>query len=133
MNDQIQSYVFASSNGPSLVASASLESLETECDEFFAVVLAGDDELALLMSLLGVEPLTKTSLSPGADFSALFDYSGNLLPQLSGENFDAFYEEWLRKSGRESNMDEYGQLIFLQGRAANWNSKPSRFILREKA
>ncbi len=85
------------------------------------------------MSLLGIRPLTKTSLPANEDFSVLFDYSASLLPQLDGADFDAFYGEWLRKSGRESTMDEYGQLIFLQGRATNWNTRSSRFILLEKA
>jgi hypothetical protein len=67
---------------------------------------------------------------PG-DFDAIFDYSDNSLPMLSPDGFDIFYEEWLRLSGRESTMDEYGQLLFLNGLAARWNARASRFILRE--
>lgn len=133
MSDRFQSYVFASCNEPGLVAASSLESLERECDQFFAVALANDEELELLMGLLGIRSLIKTTLSANDDFSAFFDYSASLLPSLNGADFDTFYEEWLRMSGRESTMDEYGQLVFLQGHAVNWNAKSSRFVLLEKA
>lgn len=117
MSNRFQSYVFASSNEPGLVAASSLESLEKVCDQLFAVALANDEELELLMRLLGIRSLTKTTLPANDDFSALFDYSAMLLSQLNGADFDTFYEEWLRMSVRESTMDEYGQLLFLQGRA----------------
>lgn len=133
MSDRFHSYVFASCNVTGLAAAVSLESLERECDQFFSVALANDEELKLLMGLLGIRSLTKTTLSANDDFSAFFDYSASLLPSLNGADFDTFYEQWLRVSGRESTMDEYGQLVFLQGHAANWNAKSSRFVLLEKA
>ncbi len=116
-----------------MVAAASLEALERVCDQFFAVALANDEELELLMRLLGVRSLTRTTLPANNDFSALFDYSGTCLPTLNDADFDTFYEEWLRLSGRDSTMDEYGQLIFLRGHAVSWNAKSSRFVLLEKA
>jgi hypothetical protein len=100
-------------------------------NDIYVVTLVDDKELHLLMSLLGIwlSPAVLPSL-PG-DFDALFDYSDKSLPMLSRESFDIFYDEWLRFSGRESTMDEYGQLLFLQGLAELWNSRASRFILRE--
>jgi hypothetical protein len=133
MSDRFQNYVFASSNESSLLAASSFENMERVCDEFFAVSLVNEKELELLMSLLGVSAATMTSLPTNEDFSALFDFSASCLPQLDGADFDAFYDEWLRKSGRESTMDEYCQLIFLQGRATYWNTKSSWFVLLEKA
>ncbi|PHV13873.1 hypothetical protein CSQ90_27005 [Janthinobacterium sp. BJB303] len=97
----------------------------------FSLTLASDDELALLMGLLGIEPLRSISLLSNTEFLVLFDYSDRFLPQMTQEDFDVFYEKWLRLTDRESNMDEYGQLLFLQGRAASWNQMASRFILRE--
>ena len=128
----MQSYIFASSNVASASASLSLEALDAAArDELFAVRLASDDELELLMGLLGIAPLSSISLQFNTEFLALFDYSDQFLPQLNQDEFDAFYEQWLRLTHRESNMDEYGQLLFLQGRAARWNKLASRFILRE--
>ena len=98
----------------------------------FAVELSGDDELELLMSLLGIKLSPPTLTSQSAEFSALFDYSSNLLPELDQKGFDGFYDEWLSQTGRDSSMDEYGQLLFLQGRSSAWNRMSGRFILREK-
>jgi len=126
-------YVFVSSERPWAPAAASIDALLGASPEFFAVVLAGDEELALLLSLLGISLPSPVLLPPSADFSAIFDYSADLLPIFTQEEFDAFYSDWLRLSKRESTMDEYGQLIFLQGHGKYWNSKASRFILRENA
>lgn len=114
------------------MAYSSLNSLLNASEEFFVVTLADDHELHLLMRLLDIDLSSPILLSPSGDFVSLFDYSEKSLPVFSLEGFDTFYEEWLSLSKRESNMDEYGQLIFLQGHAASWNKKSSRFIFREK-
>jgi hypothetical protein len=129
----MKSYIFTTSNTPSFLVPSSIEALFENGDECFSVVLENDEELKVLMNLLGVQDLAEKPLPSSKDFSALFDYSGSQLPQLSAQDFDVFYEEWLRRSGRESNMDEYGQLVFLQGIAADWNKRSNRFVLREKA
>ena len=124
--------VFGSSGKPCVLAATSIDALLDASPELFAVVLAGDEELELLLGLLGIRLPSPVLLSPTADFSAIFDYSANLLPIFTPEEFDAFYSEWLRLSKRESTMDEYGQLLFLEGHGECWNSNTSRFILREK-
>lgn len=83
------------------------------------------------MGLLGVHFLAETSLSSNENFSSVFEYSGERLPQLSRDDFDTFYNEWLRRSGHETSMDEYGQLIFLEKRADRWNKMANRFVLCE--
>ncbi|MRW90868.1 hypothetical protein GJ699_12785 [Duganella sp. FT80W] len=127
----MNSYVFAGSNNPIMTVYASLEAMTESGEEYFHVVLENDDELRILMSLLGVERLPMTMLSSNEDFTSVFDYSAYPLPELSKDEFDAFYDEWLRRSGRETSMDEYGQLIFLQGRASSWNKMANRFVLCE--
>ena len=127
----MNSYVFAVSNNPIAAAYASLEAMSENCEEYFQVGLENDNELSTLMDLLGVEQFPMIMLSSSEDFASLFDYSAYLLPQLYKEDFDAFYDEWLRRSGRETSMDEYGQLIFLQGCGASWNKMAYRFVLRE--
>lgn len=128
---EMNSYVFAVSSNPIMAVCASLEAMSENCEEYFHVVLEGDDELRILMGLLGVSRLAETSLTSNRDFSAVFDYSTESLPQLSKDDFDTFYDEWLGRSGRETSMDEYGQLIFLYGRAEAWNKMVHRFVLRE--
>ena len=127
----MNSYVFAVSNNPITAVYTSLEAMSENCEEYFQVVLENDDELRILIYLLGVELLPMTMLSSNEDFASVFDYSTYLLPQLSKDDFDAFYDQWLRRSGRETSMDEYGQLIFLQGRGASWNKMAYRFVLCE--
>ena len=87
----------------------------------------------MLMKILGVDSLEETPLSSNKDFSAIFDFSATKLPQLKPEDFDKFYDEWLRRSGRQNGMDEYGQVIFLKGRRTGWNSKAYHFVLCERA
>jgi hypothetical protein len=127
----MNSYVFAVSNNPIAAVCASLEAMNENCEECFQVVLENNDELRTLMDLLGVERLPMTMLSSNADFASVFDYSAYLLPQLSKDDLDAFYDEWLRRTGRETSMDEYGQLVFLQGRGDSWNKVKYRFVLCE--
>lgn len=127
----MKNYVFAVSNGPVMVASASLEAMIENCKEFFAVALDGEDELRILMGLLGLTLPAEISLSPNEEFSSVIDYSEQRLPQLTEDDFEKFYDEWLHMSGRESSMDEYGQLLFLQARADAWNKMASRFVLCE--
>jgi hypothetical protein len=129
----MMNYVFTASDRPISSASASLVALDEACQVYFPVVLESDDELKILMNLLGVDFLAETPLLSNEDFSVLFDFSATKLPQLSEEAFDKIYDEWLRRSGRQTSMDEYGQLIFLQGRGDSWNAKANRFILRETA
>ena len=114
-----------------MVSSASVEALIENCEEFFAVALNGNDEFMTLMDLLGLTMPAETSLSPNRDYSSVIDYSEQRLPELAKDEFDVFYDEWLRRTGRESSMDEYGQLLFLQGRADAWNKMASRFVLCE--
>ena len=128
----MRNYVFTATDRPMSSASASLIAMDEACQEYFPVVLESDDELKILMKLLGVDFLAETPLLSNEDFSAVFDFSAMKLPQLSEEEFDKIYDEWLRRSGRQTSMDEYGQLIFLQGRGDSWNAKANRFVLREK-
>src|SRR5207248_2738493 len=104
---RMKSYVFAVSNRPITVASASLLAMAKNCKEYFQVVLEDDDELKVLMGLLGVDLLAETLLRSNEDFSSVFDYSTQRLPQLNKDDFDTLYDEWLYKTGRETSMDEY--------------------------
>ena len=52
---------------------------------------------------------------------------------MSSEEFDQFYRVWITRSARENSMNEYGQLVFLQGQASQWNKRNFRFILLERS
>lgn len=124
-------YIFAAADVTGTAAASSIDTLLAAAGDIFAVALAGDHELHLLMGLLGIDLAPPVLLPAPADFAALFDYSDSFLPVFNPDGYDTFHAEWLSLSGREPTMDEYGQLIFLQGRAGSWNARAARFILRE--
>lgn len=45
-------------------------------------------------------------------FDKVFDFSNASLPEMSQDEFDRFYAHWIDAAGRESNIDECGQLVF---------------------
>ena len=126
----MKSFVFASSNDYTLNDFDSLLTFDAKCDEFFEVVLNDDNELAQLLELLNIKKASEINLPNSEDFAMLIDFSNSLLPNYTTDEFDLFYEHWLQKTGRESDMDEYGQLIFIQGQAEKWNKNNKRFLLK---
>ena len=48
------------------------------------------------------------------------------------QEFELFYKKWIEISGRENNMDEFGNLIFLQGMSPKWNKMTHRLIVKEQ-
>lgn len=128
----MSSFIFTSSNSVSEKDFASLITFDANFREWFEVVLANEKELEILFDLLGVDRIQKVPLSGSEDFEKLYDYSQCSLPEYDIEQFDSFYEHWLEITGRESDMDEYGQLIFIQGRAVKWNKNEKRIVLRAK-
>ena len=125
-------YLFTAVPAPGAVP-ASIDALLDRSAFIFAVVLAGEDELRLLTRLLRIDLPAPPPLAPPHDFSACFDLSAALLPRFTPAGFDTFFEAWLQSTGRPSTMDEYGQLLFLQGHAGTWNRAAGRFILRERS
>ncbi len=129
----MRSYVFASTKFVEEKDFESLLSFADKCPEFFEVVLSKESELEVLFRLLGLEHVVQTELARSDDFEVLYDYSSQKLPEWTIEQFDDFYGKWLEQTGRESDMDEYGQLIFIQGHAANWNQNDAKFVLLAKS
>lgn len=52
--------------------------------------------------------------------------------EFDQESFDDFYAHWIELTKRKNSMGEYGQLVFLIGKANTWNKRTYRFILQEK-
>jgi len=99
---------------------------------FQSVVLNNEDELELLLELMGVREFSCVELNSEA-FSRYWDLSHVKLPELDDQQFGQFYENWIEKSNRENSMDEYGSLIFLSGLSSEWNKLTYRFIVQENA
>ena len=126
-------YIFASTNIATATAAQSLEALDESSDRLFEVVLANQNQFKILLTLLEIhEGVIKTPLAQSEDFDILYDYSTILLPEMTTGEFEQFYQDWIEQSARDNDMDEYGQLLFLQGQASQWNKRKFRFILRTK-
>jgi len=130
---RLKSYVFAASDQPIEDVSVSLEEMEKGCAAYAEVALKSEAQLRLLLALLGLKAVKVVPLTSSSDFVSVFDFSGEVLPEFDKAAFDAFFDEWANASGNKVSMDEYGQLVFLQGAASTWNSRRNRFVLAERA
>ena len=82
--------------------------------DFQTVILENENELKLLLELMRITDAVEYELHNVA-FPKYWDISAFKLPEFTDEEFDEFYDNWLSKSHRDNNMDEYGNLIFLSG------------------
>ncbi|MGH1338260.1 MAG: hypothetical protein ACRBFS_19205 [Aureispira sp.] len=98
--------------------------------DFQTVVLNEEQELTLLLKHLGIEKLNGYAIKSTA-FAKYWNLSEFHLPEFNKEEFDVFYEQWIAISGRENNMDEFGNLIFLPGVSPTWNKRTYRLIVQE--
>ena len=95
------------------------------------VALNNEDELILLLKLMGIEGINSQKID-NSEFPKYWNLSNFKFPEFNQNQFDEFYEIWIKNSDRDNNMDEYGQLIFLQGLTQKWNSLKYRIIVKDK-
>lgn len=98
--------------------------------DFQAVTLKDEKELKVLLELLGIGELIEHKLLD-SEFSKYWDLSDFKFPEYDKIEFDEFYSNWIPKSKRNNNMDEYGHLIFLHGLSSRWNKLKYRLIVKE--
>jgi len=99
--------------------------------DFQTVPQNGEHELKLLLELIGIRDFVSHDLKDN-EFSKFWDLSNHKFPEFNEEQFDTFYDKWIKTSGRDNNMDEYGALIFLQGLSEKWNRLNFRGIVMDK-
>jgi len=99
--------------------------------DFQTVVLADENELKLLLKLMKISKFVSRNINNN-DFSKFWDSSQFSLPELDNQQFDKFYENWIQESRRKNNMDEYGNLIFLQGLSTKWNKLKHRLVVKSE-
>jgi len=95
-----------------------------------SVYLNNSEELVLLARLMDL-PAPKWNVLDGAFISQFWDISAYQLPEFNKAQFEEFYENWMKESGRENTMDEYGSLIFMEGLTPEWNKRRFRWIGEE--
>ena len=99
--------------------------------DFQTVVLNDEEELNLLLKHIGIERLDSCEIK-STEFTKYWNLSEFHLPEFKEEEFELFYKKWIEISGRENNMDEFGNLIFLQGMSPKWNKMTHRLIVKEQ-
>jgi len=124
--------LFVASQSSTELLFESMDSLMELSEGFFSVALSNEQERLALFQLLDIEGAKILDLPDHTEFLKMYDFSSSRLPVLSVDEFDELYGRWIKCTGRESNMDEYGQLTFVQGQAEHWNSLPTKLVMIEK-
>ena len=108
----------------------SVESFVDHFPDFQTVWLTDEDELKLLLELMNIDEFVGHELE-NTEYCKYWDLSKFKLPELDNHQFDNFYHSWVNRSSKENNMDEYCNLIFLQGLSSKWNKLKYRLIIKE--
>jgi len=123
-------FTFIAGNHLDLNILNNIEDFVNNFPDFQTVELANEKELELLLELMNIREFISYELD-NLHFYKYWDISGCKLPELDSEQFDTFYNDWLKKSNRKNTMDEYGNLIFLRGLTSKWNTLKFRLITRD--
>lgn len=122
---------FIASNNFELEDFKSIDKFIESYSNFQSITLKDEEELILLLKLLGIEEINSVKLND-SEFSKYWDLSNFKLPEFDEEQFNEFYENWIMKSERDNSMDEYGSLIFFQSLSQRWNTLACRLIIKER-
>ena len=121
---------FAASDNFNLDSLNNIEDFVNNYPDFQTVWLKDEDELSMLLDLMGLQEPNSFNLVNAA-FPKYWDLSSSKFPELNNEQFDTFYDNWIQRSNRDTSMNEYGSLIFLQGLSPEWNKLKYRFVVEE--
>jgi hypothetical protein len=92
------------------------------------ISLSSVDELKLFISLFGAK-LTQSALSEVENVDVIWVLSGKF-KVLSEVELDSFYQDWLRKSQRDNNMDEFCQLVSFNSFLITLNKGKHKVVLQ---
>jgi hypothetical protein len=113
-----------------LSALNSVQSFVDHFPDFQTVWLTDENELKLLIELMDIHEFVGHDIK-NSEFKKYWDISSFKFPELDNQEFGKFFDNWIEKSKRAHNMDEYGSLIFLQGLTPQWNKLKFRLIIKE--
>jgi hypothetical protein len=118
-----------SSNTFDLNSFESVENFVNSYPNFQTLVLKDEDELEILLKLIGIEKVKSKKLNE--IYCKYWDLSDFNLPDYNEQAFGLLYQNWLKKTGRENSMNEYGNLIFLQNLNTKLNKSNYILIVKE--
>lgn len=125
-------FIFIASDNFDLNDLKDVEIFVDSYPDFQTVTLNDEKELNLLLKHIGIERLDPYEIR-SIDFTKYWNLSEYHLPEFNEEEFELFYEKWIEISGKENNMDEFGNLMFLQGMSPKWNKRTYRLIVKESS
>lgn len=105
-----------------------LNELETRYELEEVISLNSSKELALFVSLFGGK-LVKNAMNDIVDVDELWLISGKLR-EVSESHLDSFYQQWIGKSGRANNIDEFCQLVSFNSSLSQLNKAKHRVVLK---
>ena len=126
----MMNFNFIASDNFELTDFNDIEKFVDKFPDFQTVTFKDENQLRLLLDLIGIKN-PPVEILDKVEFEKIWNLSDFKLPEYNEEQFDNFYREWLRISGRNNNIDEYGNLIFLQGLSTQWNKMKCRLIVKE--
>ena len=127
-------FLFASCETVDFAAKNTVTEIPDACGVYPSASVAVDDEaqLSLLLEMLGMRCPDPVSMD-SPDFDYYLDLTDTVFPVFDEEGFEAFYSNWIETSGRENTMDEYGQLVFLNGISEDLNNSNHRLVFSESS
>lgn len=124
--------IFIASDNFNLNDFNDLEDFVVSYPDFQTVFLNNESELKLLLELMDIYESREYQIKGSEFFVKYWNLSDHKLPELNEQQFEQFYQGWINKTERENNMDEYGNLVFIQGLSRKWNKLAHRLIVKEK-
>ena len=108
--------------------SAVLSSLEDRYELEDILTFETAEELKTFVELLGAE-LAESPFQKLQDVDSSWLINGDL-QSFSEPEFESFYQKWIALTGRDNNMDEYGQLICFNSFVGQLNKETHRVVLQ---
>jgi|GEM_PF-842333 len=105
-----------------------LNNLEDRYEIEYVLSLSSSVELKIFVELLGGK-FIKSPFEKLQEVDVSWQISGVLNP-VSENVFDSFYQKWLGLTGRDNNMDEYGQLICFNSCVDKLNQATHKVVLQ---
>ncbi|TQQ03905.1 hypothetical protein [Vibrio cholerae] len=108
--------------------SAVLNSLEDRYELEDVLTFETAEELKIFVAFLGAE-LSESPFQNLEEVDSSWLING-ALKYFSEAEFESFYQEWIASTGRDNNMDEYGQFMCFNRSIGKLNKATHRVVLQ---
>ena len=123
--------LFAASDNFRIEHLFSIEEFVDNFEDSQSIHLHNDEELEVLLNLMFPQTSLDWQSLNNSPFVKYCNISELKFPELSEMEFEEFYMNWLNKTNRTSDMDEYGNLILFKGLSVPFNKLKTRLLIIE--